>query len=385
MVPLARDLAVQQRRARLKPEAGERTLELDLRLPLGLARSRLLHRLWVLDVPWGRPDESRRSAGTFRETWRLRWDPELSVRLVERSAEGTTVESAATARLLAGVRRAPAPLVELTSDIELALLADLPAAVGPLMRLLATRAAHDTDVAHLIDALAPLARALRYGDVRDTDAGALREVVDGLVVRICTGLRAAMVALGDDAAGAAAARLGETQSSLGLLSHPARADAWPAALATLARAPTNPATPGVHGMVRGRATRLLLDSGHWIPTLAQTALARSLSAGTPVTEGAAFVEGLLAGSGTILLHDEALLGLVDEWIATLADDAFLDLLPLLRRTFSSFESAERRLIGQRVAGHGGGLAPAPFGWDLDEARVAAGLSTVRTIFGRSGR
>ena len=95
MVPLARDLAASQRRLRLKPE--DRTLELDLRRPGGLARSHLLHRLALLDVPWGIPLEGRGAAGTFRETWRLRWEPELSVRLVERSAFGTTVEAAAAA------------------------------------------------------------------------------------------------------------------------------------------------------------------------------------------------------------------------------------------------------------------------------------------------
>ncbi len=117
----------------------------------------------------------------------------------------------------------------------------------------------------------------------------------------------------------------------------------------------------------------------------QTALARSLSGGTPVAEGAAFVEGLLAGSGTILLYDDALLGLLDGWVATLPDAAFFDLLPLLRRTFSSFEAAERRLIGRRVAGHGDALAPAPFGWDLDASRVDAGLATARSILGSGQR
>ena len=84
MVPLARDLASAQRRLRLKLE--DRTLELDLRRPTQLARSHLLHRLTLLEVPWGQLVEGRGAAGTFRETWRLRWEPELAVRLVERSA-----------------------------------------------------------------------------------------------------------------------------------------------------------------------------------------------------------------------------------------------------------------------------------------------------------
>ena len=91
MVPLARDLQDQQRRLRLRPEATARTLELDLRVPLGRGRSHLLHRLSALGVPWGRPADSRGSSGTFRETWTLRWEPELAIALVEASPFGTTV------------------------------------------------------------------------------------------------------------------------------------------------------------------------------------------------------------------------------------------------------------------------------------------------------
>ena len=45
----------------------------------------------LLGVPWGAETEGRRSAGTFRETWQIRWEPELEVRLIEASALGTTV------------------------------------------------------------------------------------------------------------------------------------------------------------------------------------------------------------------------------------------------------------------------------------------------------
>ncbi len=99
-VPLARDLAKAQKSARLTPSATSKTLEVDLRTPTGLRKSHLLHRLLALGVPWGVPEAGRGSSGTFRETWRIAWEPELSVRLVERSGYGSTLESAATARLI---------------------------------------------------------------------------------------------------------------------------------------------------------------------------------------------------------------------------------------------------------------------------------------------
>lgn len=375
MVPLARDLQVRQRAARLKPAGLDKVLELDLRQPLGLARSRLLHRLWALDIPWGTPEASRASTGTFRETWRLRWEPELDVRLIEASPYGTTVEAAAAARLDERAAQPGIGVGDLTSILEAALLADLPAVVQRLITRLEQRAAAAAGVDQLIDALAPLARALRYGDVRSTDAGALRHVVDSFVRRICIGLPASVASLDDDAAAAAADRMLVVQSALALLDDPARSGEWPRALA---RVVDQPAT---HGVVRGRALRLLLDGEHIGPDEVERRLARALSGGVPAREGAAFVEGVLAGSGTVLLHDDRLLGALDQWVATLPARSFVDVVPLLRRTFGGFDVAERRRLGQLVSGRGDPRPPAPFGWDLDAARVAGAVATVRDLLG----
>ena len=107
-----------------------------------------------------------------------------------------------------------------------------------------------------------------------------------------------------------------------------------------------------------------------------------LTAGTPAQEGAAFVEGFLAGSGTVLVHDRALLGLVDRWVAELPTDAFSDALPLLRRTFATFEPSERRLIGELVR-RGGAGAPheTELAGGLDEERVRAALATMADLLG----
>ncbi|MEK8171274.1 DUF5682 family protein [Streptomyces sp. M19] len=87
-VPLQRDLARTQRSLRLKPEALERELVLDLRKETDAARSGLLHRLGLLGIDWGTPTASRAGTGTFRETWRLCWEPELAVRVAEAGAWG---------------------------------------------------------------------------------------------------------------------------------------------------------------------------------------------------------------------------------------------------------------------------------------------------------
>jgi hypothetical protein len=370
-VPLARDLAAAQRAARLRPDASSRLLELDLRTPNGLRRSRLLHRLVALGVPWGVLREGRGSSGTFRETWQLAWEPELSVRLVEVAGHGTTVEGAATSRLaerVAGATR----LADVTAAVELALLADLPNALGPGLRALGELAARAPDVAELMDALGPIAGALRYGDVRRTDAAGLRSVFDEVVVRVLAGLERAGRGLDEEAAAALIERLSGVQAALAVVDHPTRDHDWPQALERLADDRRG------HGLVRGRATRLLHDLDR--SSRVAERLGQALTPGTPPQAGAAFVEGFLAGSGTILLHDAALLATVDGWIGALPSDTFVDVVPLLRRTFGAFEPAERRQIGLLLTTGETERTPLA-GDDLDPDRAAAGLATVRLMLG----
>jgi hypothetical protein len=377
MVPLAQDLERRRKTLRLKLQAGADVRELDLRKPVDLERSRLLHRLALLDVPWGQPVRSgRASLGTFREAWKLEWQPELSVRLIEMSRWGTTVEAAATARAIARATEAQ-DLAAVTRLAEACLLAALPDAVAAVMGAVQARAAHDEDVAHLMDALVPLARVRRYGSVRREDVEAVGAVVDGLAARIAVGLGPACSSLDDEAAEAMVERIGETHAAVGTLDREDLRAGWHHALGGLLD------RGDVHGLVRGRAARLLLDAGTLDAGTARTRLARALSRGADAASSAAWVQGFLERSGLVLLHDPALLGLVDDWLAGVGGESFDALLPVLRRTFGSFDLGERRQIGERVRQEGRPGAGAGAAGDVDEERAAAALPVVLALLGRT--
>ncbi|MFF0010541.1 DUF5682 family protein [Streptomyces sp. NPDC005374] len=429
-VPLQRDLDRIQRRLRLKPEALERELELDLRKENDAERSRLLHRLRLLGVAWGEPALSRGSTGTFRETWRLRWEPELSVRVAEAGVWGTTVLAAATAKAETDAVAAPG-LADVTALAERCLLAELPGALPTVMQILADRAALDTDVGHLAQALPALVRSLRYGDVRGTDTGALAEVAAGLAERVFVGLPPACAALDAEAAEEMRRHVDAVHGAVGLLGETAARGRegdgsappagipgrdsqddptavpvqgvpnvtvvpvvdggglrgrWFAVLRVLSGRDTVP------GVVRGRAVRLLLDDGE----LAQDEVARLmglvLSPGTPPGDAAAWIEGFVgggSGGGMLLVHDERLLGLVDAWLSGVSAEAFTDVLPLLRRTFSAYEPGVRRTLGELVRrgpGRGGSAAGTAsgipgFAADLDIGRADAVLPVMRLLLG----
>ncbi|MFI1398904.1 DUF5682 family protein [Streptomyces sp. NPDC020681] len=385
-VPLQRDLSRLQRSLRLKPEALERELELDLRKETDAAKSRLLHRLRLLSVGWGEPVTGRGSTGTFRESWRLRWEPELFVKVAEAGVWGTTVLSAATARAEHEAVSASA-LAEVTALAERCLLAELPDALPVVMRALADRAALDADVGHLAQALPALARSLRYGDVRSTDTAALAEVATGLAHRICVGLPPACTGLDGDGAAEMRGHLDAVHTAIGLLPTADELSAlWGSVLHRLA------ARDSVPGVIRGRAARLLLDDGRLEEDEAARLMSLALSLGTPPAEAAAWIEGFVggaAGGGMLLVHDERLLGLVDAWLTGVPADAFTDVLPLLRRTFSAYEPGVRRTLGELVRR---GPAPASgpmraestvpgFGAGLDEQRADAVLPVLRLLLG----
>jgi hypothetical protein len=315
-----------------------------------------------------------RGIGTFREEWKLRWQPEFAVRLVEGSMYGTTVVSAATAKITKAADDAET-LAEVTALVETCLLADLAEAYPPVLAALDVRAALDADIGHLMSAIPALARTLRYGDVRRTDVQGLETVTAGLLARVCAGLPSAAGSLSDEAAKLLRDRIDGVHSAVGLLADEDLRSRWLRALATVA------GRGDLHGLLAGRLTRLLLDAGLLDAAEARRRLRLPLTVGTPPAHGAAWVEGFLAGGGLLLVHDDALLDLLDGWLADIPADAFDDVLPLLRRTFGAFESGERRAIGEKIAGGRDGARDAG-GLGFDTERADLVLPTLEALLGR---
>ncbi len=344
MVPLQRDLAREQKRLRLKPEASKNVLALDLRKENDLARSCLLHRLNLLNVPWGKNEQvGRKKKGSFHENWTLQWQPEFAVNLIEAGIWGTTLVDAAAAYTRHLADTAP-DLPALTQLVDRALFADLPDAIAYLMTRLQAEAALASDVGHLMGALPPLANVMRYGNVRRADTGVVAHVVDGLVARVCIGLPGACASLNDEAAETMFALLSNVHSAIGLLENPAHTQIWQSTLAKLAD------QQGLHGLLAGRCVRLLLDAGALAREDAARRTSLALSTAGDPAQAAAWVEGFLKGSGLLLLHDDSLWQVLDEWVTQLKSEVFVQLLPLLRRTFSTFQPAERRMMGEKVKG-----------------------------------
>lgn len=376
VAPLAADLEQVTRRLRMKPEPGQKTVDLDLRNDTDLARSHLLHRLGILGIAWGKTQRVFGKSGTFHEIWVLAWQPEFAIDLIAASRFGNTIEEAASNSSIEAANAAT-ELPALTSLIEAVLLADLPSAIERVVERIGAVAAVGSDVPQLMDALPPLARVLRYGNVRGTDASAVAAVVDGLVARICVGLSTAAASLDDDAAAAFARELDGVHGAIALLDDPEDRTSWREALRRLID------LEGLHGLVAGRATRLLLDEGVIDSADATRRMRLVLSPGAEPAVGAGWVEGFLRDSGTILLHDQDLFDAIDSWVTEMPQDAFDNVLPLLRRTIATFSLPERRSIGERIlAGRRDRATSAVAG--IDETRADLVMPILARILGVDG-
>ena len=383
-VPLQRDLNAQQTRLQLWPEPEKIALTLDLRQSNDLERSRLLHRLWLLEIPWGVPVKARGlQAGTYAEVWQLQWLPDLSAKVIAAAMWGNTVRDAAAAWVgdsVAGHNDLP-KLVDLVDRI---ISADLPEVMPAILTRVEELAALSRDVPGLLAALPPLADTLRYGGLRQTaeHQPILRHVFDRLLTRACLGLPGACRSLDETAAGAMIERLSAAAAAVRLVGNEQALERWQTALTRLAD------LPDINPTVAGRATRLLFDDAAIRPRGAEFMMARLERALTPrgsvgVTRFAAdWLDGFLRDSGLLLVHDRTLWGAIDRWLTGMDDGQFIDILPLLRRTFSSYPEAIREQLQSRVREG----RPRPTGVSapqtrFDPERAAAVVPVLRRLLG----
>jgi hypothetical protein len=372
MVPLQQDVAGLQRRLRLKPEASVKEITLDLRRPNDRERSRLLHRLNLLEVHWGDPVDVRGTRGTFKEAFRLEWQPQLALDLIHAGRWGTTVAAAAAAKASAEAAQQES-IAALAALADAVLLADLPEALEKVMKALADQAALDRDTADLMAAVPPLAQILRYGDVRGSDTTAVAQVLRGIVLRTAIGLPGAGVGADEEQGANLAALVDGVNSALAMLEDEDLTRAFREALRRVAGGDRLP------GTLAGRATRLLHDAGELTTEEVAAAMSRALSPGEQPERGASWIEGFIGTSGLVLVHDPDLLAVLDGWIAAVAPEPFTNVLPLLRRAFSVLPAGERRRLGERLRQPKG--ARPLYDVALDAERAAPALATVARLLG----
>ncbi len=194
-------------------------------------------------------------------------------------------------------------------------------------------------------------------------------------MRAAIALPLACTALDDAAADTLRGHLLAAHAAVGLRENQELAGGWQRALEQLAM------LDSAHKLLQGLTTRLLLDAGTWDATRVAQALSLHLSTGAEPAAAAAWLDGFLNRNAVVLLHDDAVWRLVDEWLAGLGEEHFVRVLPLLRRTFAAFAPGERRDLGARAARGATVAVPVAAVFDWDESRAELPLPLLRTLMG----
>jgi len=372
--PLQLDIEKLQKKLRLPATADWKDYTFDLRKDTDLERSVFLHRLQLLNIKWGsRHDVSGK--GTFKELWRLQWQPEFSIDIIEKGNWGNTVAEAAEKFVIANAGTADS-LNVVSELLQNAIPAELPKAVEECIHRINNLAAASGDVMQLMEIVPGLVQITRYGNVRKTDADLVLDIVNSMLTRICVSLPAACSLVDEEAAQKLLDLFFKVNDAVNLLQEAAITAAWQQTLQTIAGA------DNTAPLIAGYVTRLLAD----FKLLQGNDLVRvfhyAMSTATQPDKAALWLEGFLKGSGTILLIDQDLWNLVNNWIGELDEEIFDRVLPLLRRTFSNFSPPERKKLGEKAkTGATQSTVIQKAEADLDEERAKQGIPVIMQLIG----
>lgn len=352
-VPLLIDVEKIQKRLRVPFTAEIKEQILDLRKPNDLERSVFFHRLQLLGIDWttlGYTD----GKGTFKEKWTMYHKPEQIIQIIERAIWGNTVMEAAQKYLLkqmTEIRHIP----ELTALLNAVLPADLPALVEAMTVQLDHLSAASTDILEMMEAVPDLVNIVRYGNVRNLDFSKVGNMLEAMIARILAGGVLVCINIDEEAAGELLNKLVATDYALSILNREELNQMWRNFISQVR------ASAHVHPLLSGYATRLLNDKGEISVEEMEATLSFYSSIGNAPADMAYWFEGFLRSSGSILLLDDRLWNLVNNWVCAQDKDTFMELLPVLRRTFSEFTTAERRKLGEKAKSTGSAVTQRSMG------------------------
>lgn len=339
-VPLLIDVEKAQKRLRVPFTAEIKELTLDLRKPNDLEKSIFFHRLQLLGIDWPIPGHID-GKGTFKEKWTLYHKPEQIVSIIEQAIWGNTLEEASRKYLLkqtCDIQHIP----ELTRLLSRVIPANLPLLVEAMTLQLNRLSAASTDILEMMEAIPDLVHIVRYGNVRNLDFSKVGNMLHAMIARILAGGVLVCIHIDEEAAANILDKLVSTDYAVSTLNNPELNALWLEFIHQV-RTATH-----VHPLLCGYATRLLNDKKEIAPEEMQNTLCFYSSSGNTPADTAYWFEGFLHGSGSVLLLDDHLWNLVNNWICAQDKDTFLELLPILKRTFSEYSPTERRKLGEKA-------------------------------------
>lgn len=330
--------------------AVRRELDLDLRENrrvktaeaafLDLHRSSFLHRLAALEVGFGQKLAVRQEGTTWAERWALQWTPEAEIAIVEAVLLGETIELAVAFKFKQRLEKCTS-IAEAAAIIRQACECGMSGSIELARQTLQRLANDSSDFAALASATHELGLVIRYGDVRQFDAGPLKPLLEQLFLE---GALSLVGAANGDLAAARMMVTGMNELNKVALDYTSLIDEplWISELQKLARA------DHLNPLLSGYACALLVERNLISNEELAREVSRRLSPGISADLGAGWFEGLAQRNRYALLTRLVLWEQLAGYVASLTDDEFKRALVFLRRAFGDFSAAEKRSITENL-------------------------------------
>ncbi|MGP4770685.1 DUF5682 family protein [Acinetobacter sp. PFS20] len=342
-LPIQKDFLQQVKHFRLKLEAPHRDITLDLREAFDLAKSQFLHCVKLLGLDWAELTGTGTGAkqGNFKEIWHLSWQPESSLYLNEMSLWGNSIQLATQSYLENRIKQCE-DVAQIAQLIENLLLSGLDQSLNLALDKLNELTTQHQDPSIILATLKPLITAIRYGSVRQFSMQHLHQLVEHLAIRLMLSLPNYCVQLNAEMAQQFAQQLQALYELLEQLQKDELQQLWQDTLQQLLY------LEQMQGYLHGCCVRLAREQQLIDVEQTQGFLSRALSIGQTADYSAAWFEGFLTHQALLLIHEQSLWDTVSQWVNQLQEQQFIELLPILARTASSFSPAEAQQLIQKV-------------------------------------
>ena len=312
---------------------------------LDLERSSFLHRLRVLEVPFGTLVQTGQQSATWAEKWTLQWSPESEIALVEAVLLGETVELATAYKFKTLLEKCTA-VDQAAEMVRAACQCGMMHSMELARRRLQELAAESTEFVGVAHAANELGMIARYGDVRRFDPEPLLPLIEDLFVQ---GALALLPAANCDADAARQAITAMDELNKVSLEYHERIDEplWTDRLRQLSNA------DNLNPLLSGYACAILLERGLLSNDELGREVSRRLSPGIAADLGAGWFEGVSKRNRYALLARQPLWEQLADYVQSLDEEQFRRAIVFLRRAFGGFSPQEKRRIAENLGEHWG--------------------------------
>lgn len=345
-VPLQKDFRQRLKSARLSKlfkDHSPISKTLDLRNTKHLELSRFLFCTRVLEIPLAMVVErSNSSYGNFKETWDLEWDPVSEWALIQAGTFGTTIYSAASAKLLESIQE-----TEDMSDLISLLDESFLCGFEPLFDIIYNKL---VKIYIVTDSIFPLLSCINsllfineYGSIRWKESPDVSSLLDRMVSKVAYQIPDVVFSVSEDekeklksllesvSFGVAGVRYLHLRKTL--------AEAW---LEILTHS-------NVTDYFSGKALRVCMDDSGLRRNEVERHFLYHLTRATP-EETVDWLQGLFSGGILWLLFDDIFLSQLNTWLSNMEVKSFKENLPMLRKIFSQSPSRDREMLFRKVKG-----------------------------------